>query len=296
MGTYEDDYGASEGATEHPQAAAGAPCAAQGSRGKITTRPSRESILQSYASQDEMRARNARLRSQQAAQSTAASAAQRNADRLARQEALAAEQREQEAYRAQREADRAARRAQRGGTPPTASAPATRRTRVVPPLSSQESYDMTRSSMESYERARASRDALSETRRGRALNREVIDGRGSIDSRTFNESHQISAYSRDERDRHDPMVDTVEARTTWRSRAGQGFDGAVDPAGAHAMPAPLRPRGSRASDVGFSGVMSGRANYSAPASGPLAALPTFLKVTIPVIVILLAVIIYLVVF
>ena len=100
MGTYEDDYGASEGATEHPQAAAGAPCAAQGSRGKITTRPSRESILQSYASQDEMRARNARLRSQQAAQSTAASAAQRNADRLARQEALAAQQREQEAYRA----------------------------------------------------------------------------------------------------------------------------------------------------------------------------------------------------
>ena len=291
MGTYEDDYGASEGATEHPQAAAGAPCAAQGSRGKITTRPSRESILQSYASQDEMRARNARLRSQQAAQSVAASAAQRDADRVARQEALAAQQREQEALRAQREAERMARRGQ-GAAP----APAPRRTRVVPPLSSQESYDLTRSSMESYERARAYRDALSETRRCRALNREGIDGRGSIDSRTFNESHQISAYSRDERDRHDPMVDTVEARTTWRSRAGQGFDGAVDPAGAHAMPAPLRPRGSRASDVGFSGVMSGRANYSAPASGPLAALPTFLKVTIPVIVILLAVIIYLVVF
>ena len=143
-----------------------------------------------------------------------------------------------------------------------------------------------------WEAQRALRDA----RQRRNANREVIDGRGSIDSRTFNESHQISAYSRDERDRHDPMVDTVEARTTWRSRAGQGFDGAVDPAGAHAMPAPLRPRGSRASDVGFSGVMSGRANYSAPASGPLAALPTFLKVTIPVIVILLAVIIYLVVF
>lgn len=297
MGTYEDDRAAQSGTPDYPPADP-APRPATGSRGKITTRPSRESILQSYASQDEMRARNARLRSQQAAQSTAASAAQRNADRLARQEALAAQQREQEAYRAQREADRAARRAQRGGAAPAApaAAPAPRRTRVVPPLSSQESYDMTRSSMESYERARASRDALSETRRGRALNREVIDGRGSIDSRTFNESHQISAYSRDERDRHDPMVDTVEARTTWRSRAGQGFDGAVDPAGAHAMPAPLRPRGSRASDVGFSGVMSGRANYSAPASGPLAALPTFLKVTILVIVILLDVIIYLVVF
>ena len=44
----------------------------------------------------------------QAAQSTAASAAQRDADRVARQEALAAQQREQEAYRAQRETERAA--------------------------------------------------------------------------------------------------------------------------------------------------------------------------------------------
>lgn len=289
MGMNQDPRGDAYGRSpERPDAPAPAGRAPQGSRGKITTRPSRESILQSYATQDEMRARDARLRSQQASRAYTASAAQRDADRAARREALAAQQREQEARRAaQQRPVPAATPAQRAGQ---------RRTRVVPPLSSQESYDLTRSSMESYERARASRDALSEARRGRALNREVIDGRGSIDSRTFNESHQISAYSRDERDRHDPMVDTVEARTTWRSRAGQGFDGAVDPAGAHAMPAPLRPRGSRASDVGFSGVMSGRANYSAPASGPLAALPTFLKVTIPVIVILLAVIIYLVVF
>ncbi len=287
MGTYEDDYGASEGATEHPQAAAGAPCAAQGSRGKITTRPSRESILQSYASQDEMRARNARLRSQQAAQSYVASAAQRDADRMARQEALAAQQREQEAYRAQREAERAARL--QGAAGPSVSA--SRRTRVVPPLSSQESYDMTRSSMESYERARASRDALSETRRSRALNREVIDGRGSIDSRTFNESHQISGYSHDDRDRHDPMVDTVAARTNWRSRAGQGFEAVSD----GGVSAPLRSRASRASEVGFSGVMSGRANYSAP-SGPLAAVPSFLKVTVPIIVVLLAIILFLIFF
>lgn len=287
MGTYEDDYGASEGATEHPQAAAGAPCAAQGSRGKITTRPSRESILQSYASQDEMRARNARLRSQQAAQSYVASAAQRDADRMARQEALAAQQREQEAYRAQREAERAARL--QGAAGPSVSA--SRRTRVVPPLSSQESYDMTRSSMESYERARASRDALSETRRSRALNREVIDGRGSIDSRTFNESHQISGYSHDDRDRHDPMIDTVAARTNWRSRAGQGFEAVSD----GGVSAPLRSRASRASEVGFSGVMSGRANYSAP-SGPLAAVPSFLKVTVPIIVVLLAIILFLIFF
>ena len=288
MGTYQDDRaGAAPGAPDYPQPEAVPARPPQGSRGKITTRPSRESILQSYASQDEMRARNARLRSQQAAQSYVASAAQRDADRMARQEALAAQQREQEAYRAQREAERAARLP--GAAGPSVSA--SRRTRVVPPLSSQESYDMTRSSMESYERARASRDALSETRRSRALNREVIDGRGSIDSRTFNESHQISGYSHDDRDRHDPMVDTVAARTNWRSRAGQGFEAVSD----GGVSAPLRSRASRASEVGFSGVMSGRANYSAP-SGPLAAVPSFLKVTVPIIVVLLAIILFLIFF
>uniref|UniRef100_UPI002570C59D hypothetical protein n=1 Tax=Adlercreutzia caecimuris TaxID=671266 RepID=UPI002570C59D len=187
----------------------------------------------------------------------------------------------------QREAERAARL--QGAAGPSVSA--ARRTRGVPPLSSQESYDMTRSSMESYERARASRDALSETRRSRALNREVIDGRGSIDSRTFNESHQISGYSHDDRDRHDPMVDTVAARTNWRSRAGQGFEAVSD----GGVSAPLRSRASRASEVGFSGVMSGRANYSAP-SGPLAAVPSFLKVTVPIIVVLLAIILFLIFF
>lgn len=289
MGTNEDARGAAgtPGAPDYPQADPAGGRQPQGSRGKITTRPSRESILQSYASQDEMRARNARLRSQQAAQSYVASAAQRDADRMARQEALAAQQREQEAYRAQREAERAARL--QGAAGPSVSA--SRRTRVVPPLSSQESYDMTRSSMESYERARASRDALSETRRSRALNREVIDGRGSIDSRTFNEGHQISGYSHDDRDRHDPMVDTVAARTNWRSRAGQGFEAVSD----GGVSAPLRSRASRASEVGFSGVMSGRANYSAP-SGPLAAVPSFLKVTVPIIVVLLAIILFLIFF
>lgn len=289
MGTNEDARGAAgtPGAPDYPQADPAGGRQPQGSRGKITTRPSRESILQSYASQDEMRARNARLRSQQAAQSYVASAAQRDADRMARQEALAAQQREQEAYRAQREAERAARL--QGAAGPSVSA--SRRTRVVPPLSSQESYDMTRSSMESYERARASRDALSETRRSRALNREVIDGRGSIDSRTFNESHQISGYSHDDRDRHDPMIDTVAARTNWRSRVGQGFEAVSD----GGVSAPLRSRASRASEVGFSGVMSGRANYSAP-SGPLAAVPSFLKVTVPIIVVLLAIILFLIFF
>ena len=270
MGMNQDPRGDAYGRSpERPDAPAPAGRAPQGSRGKITTRPSRESILQSYATQDEMRARDARLRSQQASRAYTASAAQRDADRAARREALAAQQREQEARRAGQ-----------------------RRTRVVPPLSSQESYDLTRSSMESYERARASRDALSEARRGRALNREVIDGRGSIDSRTFNESHQISAYSRDDRDRHDPMIDVMDNRT-WHSRAGQGF---VAPAeGAPGAPAPARrPRGSSASDVGFAGVMSGRANYGGTQGG--SGVPMFVKIAVPLIVVLLVVIVCLLVF
>ena len=258
MGMNQDPRGDAYGRSpERPDAPAPAGRAPQGSRGKITTRPSRESILQSYATQDEMRARDARLRSQQASRAYTASAAQ------------------------QRPAP--ATPAQRAGQ---------RRTRVVPPLSSQESYDLTRSSMESYERARASRDALSEARRGRALNREVIDGRGSIDSRTFNESHQISAYSRDDRDRHDPMIDVMDNRT-WHSRAGQGF---VAPAeGAPGAPAPARrPRGSSASDVGFAGVMSGRANYGGTQGG--SGVPMFVKIAVPLIVVLLVVIVCLLVF
>lgn len=275
MGTNEDDR--PDGAAPSQQgapSAQGRP-APSGSRGKITTRPSRESILQSYASQDELRARNARMRSQQAAQSYVASAAQRDADRAARQEALIAQQREQEALRAQREAERIARQQQR-----QQAAAAQRRARVVPPLSSQESYDLTRSSMESYERARASRDALSESRRGRAQNREVIDGRGSIDSRTFNESQQISGYSRDERDRPDPMVDTVNSRTSWRSRAGQGFDMAPDTS------LMGRARRGRSSAPGGYGAQPGAAS----------GLPTFLKVTLPIIAILLLVILFLLFF
>lgn len=281
MGMNQDPRGDAYGRSpERPDAPAPAGRAPQGSRGKITTRPSRESILQSYATQDEMRARDARLRSQQASRAYTAS----DADRAARREALAAQQREQEARRAaQQRPAPAATPAQRAGQ---------RRTRVVPPLSSQESYDLTRSSMESYERARASRDALSEARRGRALNREVIDGRGSIDSRTFNESHQISAYSRDDRDRHDPMIDTMDNRT-WYSRAGQGF--ATPAEGAPGAPAPVRrPRSSRASDVGFAGVMSGSANYGGAQGG--SGVPLFVKVAVPLIVVLLVVIVCLLVF
>ena len=146
--------------------------------------------------------------------------------------------------------------------------------------------------MENYERARASRDALSETRRTRTPNREVIDGRGSIDSRAFNETHELVGYSIDGRDRPKAAVDASFSKTRWHSRAGQGFSDVPD-SGA-ARHAPARPQ--RRSEVGFSGgVMSGRANYTAPKTG-LAGVPLFVKIAVPIIVVLIAVIIYLVFF
>lgn len=92
--------------------------------------------------------------------------------------------------------------------------------------------------------------------------REVIDARGSIDSRTFNETHEISSTTKDIRDRHAAELDSM-SRTSWHSRAGQGFD-AVPDAGAprRARPALQRP----SSAIGFSGgVMSGGPNYGRPA-------------------------------
>jgi len=85
--------------------------------------------------------------------------------------------------------------------------------------------------------------------------REVIDARGSIDSRTFNETHEISSTTKDVRDRHAAELDSM-SHTSWHSRAGQGFDAVPDAGAAHRI-APRPP-----SNIGFSGgVMSGGQNY-----------------------------------
>ena len=170
------------------------------------------------------------------------------------------------------------------------------RQRIAEPLSSQESYDSMRRSRASYERARASRDALDEARRA-AGNREVIDGRGSIDSRTFNESHQISSLSHDDRDRPRAAIDASMTETRWHSRAGQGFDSVPDAGAMGGIPARVRPHGPghRApSGVGFSGgVVSGRGDYAGAGGGFLAGIPLFFKVTVPLIVVLLVILIVL---
>ncbi|MDO4289693.1 MAG: hypothetical protein Q4C41_00490 [Eggerthellaceae bacterium] len=274
-----------------------------GSRGTVTSRPSRDSILQSYAAQDAERARNARMYSQAVSQVYQENSSRAN-DRAAQRAQLEQRRREREAelavQRAALEASRAAEReadARRGGAAAGASGqggvPVRPRVRVVPPLSSQESYDRTRSSMESYERARASRDALSASRAGRSTNREVIDARGSIDSRAFNEQGELVGYTTDERDKPRAAVDDSFTQTRWHSRAGQGFSDVPD-SGARRRGG-AAPRGE---GVGFSGgVMSGRAQYAAPKGGirgAFASLPLFVKIAIPVIVALVIVLVVLV--
>lgn len=309
MSTYSDSYYDRNGrrrATDDPasdgtrqdDAAPASGARVYGSRGQVTSRPSRESILRSYAAQDAERARTARAYSQAVSQVYRDNSAYRQ-DRAANRASLAEQQREQRA-RWEEEARQAS--ASRGsqGTSASSSGDGQRRprprVRVVPPLSSQESYDRTRSSMESYERARASRDAFSDARRARTLNREVIDGRGSIDSRAFNETHELVGYSIDDRDRPQATVDDSfsESRSRWHSRAGQGFSSSPDTRSSRSRAGQQR---QRRSGVGFSGgVVSGRANYTAPRSGILgfiASLPLFLKIAIPVIIVLAIILIVL---
>lgn len=157
-----------------------------------------------------------------------------------------------------------------------------RQSRVRTPLTSQESHDQTQMSREAYEQARARRDVLSPEASRRTSNREIIDGRGSIDSRAFNERNELVGYTIDENDRHEPAIDTSNPSARWNSHAGQGF-GAND-------------RRGRMADLGsLSDTISGRSDYKG-AKGGLAEVPGSIKFLVVLIVVLLAVLIYLLFF
>lgn len=187
-----------------------------------------------------------------------------------------------------RDASRAARSARAGQH----AAPASRRAPDAAqrqPLSTQESRDLAQMSRETYEAARARRDARFPHGAGRTSNRELIDGRGSIDSRAFNENNELVGYSIDKRDKPEPLVDAVEAGSRWSSRGGQGF--------ASGEPRRAAPRGGRASrrqDLdSLSDTISGRAQYGG--SKPSPALPksaVFLIVLIVILLVVLAVILF----
>ncbi len=253
-----------------------------GNRGQITSRPSRESIVSSYAAQDAARARNARMHSQEAAK-----AYNENSLRLKERESqrriLEARRAEQERIEADK---RKVQRDQEAANARTSSSiheqeahDIHRAHRVVRPMTSQEFRSRTMMSRDAYERERDARDALSSTRSSRTSNRDVIDGRGSIDSRAFDEQRRLVGYSVDESDKPAPAVDASNPKAKWHSHAGQGFQSS-------------RPKVNRRLDLGsLSDSISGSANYGKGNQG-FSSLPPFVKLAIPVLVILVVVLLF----
>lgn len=256
-----------------------------GNRGVITTRPSRDSIVRSYSEQAAARARNARMASQKTYHDYQVNSSRERA-RQARREEIRAQSEQQRSID-----DRGAHLASAGGSSvgPVAARSMDRQHmgRATRPMSSEESMAMRRRSQETYERERATRDVLSQNRLMRSPNRQVIDARGSVDSRAFNEKDELVGYSIDDRDRPQPFVDSSNSKSRWRSHAGQGFDGTRDRSAA-----PTRPSAKRKGiDLGsLSNAMSGKDAFGNPKSG-IAGLPVFVKIAVPIIVILVLVLI-----
>lgn len=240
----------------------------RGQRGTVTSRPSRDTILRSYAVQDAERAERTRAHASEAVREYQASSS-RAADREAQRRALIERQREQdelakrrhqeEVESRQRAAQLAAVQQRAAMRDPSASprsgremvsmrdtdeiyaraAELGRRGHASHPLSSEEGRERSRNAKEMHEFERASRDVLNSARHTRGAGREVIDARGSIDSRAFNEHDQLIGYSIAEEDKPEPAIDASLTQTRWHSRAGQGFDNVPDAGRAH-RPAPLR--------------------------------------------------------
>lgn len=269
----------------------------QGKRGTITSRPSRESIIRSYNAQDAARARNARMYLQEASQEQQVRA-ERARTRASQRESLNAYRREEEALRA------AQRQAQRDQDAANARSDARshgmrdqssrQRTRVRMPLSTQESHEQTKLSREAYERERAHRDVLTRVQENRTANRDIIDARGSIDSRAFNEKNELVGYSIDGRDRPRPAIDASNPKTKWHSHAGQGFNGKPDASTTGPMGFLGRRQGR--SDLGsISDAISGKDAYS-PRRGGLQGTPVFIKLLVVVIVVLFIVLVWILFF
>lgn len=102
------------------------------------------------------------------------------------------------------------------------------RARIREPLSTQESHQQAIMSKESYEKAREARDVLTESGLKRSANREVIDGRGSIDSRAFNERNELVGYSINKDDRPRPAIDDSNPKTKWHSRSAFGANSGLE--------------------------------------------------------------------
>ena len=127
-------------------------------------------------------------------------------------------------------------------------------------------------------------DSSSLGRRGRE--REVIDGRGSIDSRAFNERNELVGYTINRSDRHEPMLDVPANRSKWSSSSGH------DRSGPSRRESPQRMRNQDLRSL--SDTISGRSDFQGNSGSQ--AVPMSIKVLGALITILLIVLIVILVF
>lgn len=125
----------------------------------------------------------------------------------------------------------------------------------------------------------ARRQARDARRQGRSSDRQLIDARGSIDSRAFNERREIVGYTIDARDRHDPMLDAPETGSRWRSQDGLSVSH-------QRISGPQRAGGRRPTQIGLQGGAMGSKRDFAAARGASSGIPLFVKAAVPVIIVL----------
>ena len=142
-----------------------------------------------------------------------------------------------------------------------------------------------------YERARADRHTDSSSIGLRGQRREVIDGRGSIDSRAFNERNELVGYTINKADKHEPMLDMPADRSKWGSSSGQIPNNGTQSVRRFfgAGPAGRNQDLRRLSDT-----ISGRSDFQGGRNAP--AVPLSIIVLSVLIVVLLLVLIFILIF
>lgn len=231
-------------------------------------KPTRDSLVREYNSEAASYARGARLRANEKTESFQQNRS-RSRERAAARAQFDAMRKEEEAINAEKRAmerEYALSQARESASLGERSTHSTQKRRVAEPMSSQEYQEKTRKNFEHYERERAVRDPY-QPRSARRGERTVIDGRGTIDSRAFNEQDIITNRVVAEEDKHEATLTTTEAKERWRTR-----------------------KDSFSKNAPSIGKVGGNSTFSA-----FRELPPFFRVVIPVIVILIIIIIYLIV-
>ena len=237
-----------------------------------STPATRDELVKEYNSQNERRARNARAHSNDTLRMQREfreKARLRNQSRN-RLDQIRKEEEERAAQKRAMQRDLQASEARQDANLHLDKAKTQHRSTVSKPMSSQEFRENTRKNFEHYERQRALRDPFLKNN-GLSKERTVIDGRGTIDSRTFNEKNEISNRTMDERDQHSPVATPSDAKNRWNTHSAR-----VEMP-AHASTKNLKPLDFRRTAFSHS--------YS--------EFPTFVKVAVPVIIILLLIVIFL---